>query len=77
MTGTVKKKPSSKRFFSFFGDVKEELKKVSWTPREELKLNTKVVVSATLFFGLLIYFMDLGIYNLLNLVSKLAKIIGG
>lgn len=77
MTNSPGKSPNPKKFFSFFGEVKEELKKVSWTTKEELKLNTKVVVLATVFFGLVIYLMDFSIYSVLSLISKLAKLIGG
>lgn len=43
----------------FVGEIKAELKRISWTSSEELKTYTKIVVGATFFFGMGIYFMDL------------------
>ncbi len=43
----------------FMGDIKDELKKISWTSPEELKVYTQIVVGATFFFGMGIYFIDL------------------
>jgi preprotein translocase subunit SecE len=52
-------------------EYKEELKKVSWTSKEELKLFTKVVVGTTFVFGLGIYFVDLVIIGALHLIGLL------
>ena len=41
-----------KRVFNAIQELKEELKKVSWTTKEELKLSTKIVIGATFLFGL-------------------------
>ena len=60
-----KKKPS----FSFIKDLKEELKKVSWTTKSELLMCTKIVVWSTLAFGLGIYVFDLLIKNALELIK--------
>lgn len=43
----------------FVGEVKAELKRISWTSPEELKTYTKIVVGATFVCGMGIYFMDL------------------
>lgn len=43
----------------FVGEIKAELKRISWTSPEELKTYTKIVVGATFFCGMGIYFMDL------------------
>ena len=50
---------SSKQVINFFGDIKSEFKKVSWTSQEELKVYTNVVVTGTFVFGLSVYFMDM------------------
>ncbi len=44
---------------TFFGDVKQELKKVSWTSSEELKLYTKITLISTIAMGLAVYLADL------------------
>lgn len=43
----------------FVGEIKAELKRISWTSPEELRAYTKIVVGATFFCGMGIYFMDL------------------
>jgi preprotein translocase subunit SecE len=47
-------------------ELKEELKRVSWTSREELFLSTKIVVGATFAFGLGVYLVDLCVRGGLN-----------
>ena len=68
-----KKKPA----FSFIQELKEELKKVSWTTKDELKLSTKLVVGATFFFGLGIYLFDLVIKGALDFVALVVHFIFG
>lgn len=62
----VKKK---RKYRGFIKELKEELKKVSWTSREELILCTKIVVGSTFIFGLGIYLADLTMRGLLNWLS--------
>jgi preprotein translocase SecE subunit len=62
---------------SFFREVQNELKKVSWTSREELIFCTKAVIFATIFFGFAIYAVDLGIRGTLDLASHLVRMIFG
>ena len=66
-----------KRFFGFFGDVKAELRKISWTNREELRVYTKIVVLTTFVFGMMVFFADLFIKNALEAISYVLRIIGG
>lgn len=68
-----KKRP----LFGFIEDLKDELKKVSWTTKDELMLSTKVVVLATFLFGMGIYLFDLVIKGSLDLVSQIARFIFG
>ena len=70
---TSKKKPA----FSYVQELKEELKKVSWTAKGELKLSTKVVIGATFFLGLGIYLFDLVIKGALDFVAFLARYVIG
>ncbi len=51
--------------FEFFGEVKGEFHKITWTSQEELKAYTKVVVVCTFLFGLGIYTADLVIQSTL------------
>ena len=60
-----------KRLFSFLKDVRAELKKVTWPSRNEVYSTTIVVIIATVFFGLYLYFMDLIFSWVLNQVRGL------
>ena len=68
-----KKKPA----FSYVQELKEELKKVSWTAKGELKLSTKVVIGSIFLFGLGIYLFDLVIKGALDFVAILARYVFG
>lgn len=57
--------------------LKGELKKVSWTSREELKLCTKIVVGSTICFGLGIYVVDLVVKGFLDGIHVLTRIVFG
>lgn len=66
-----------KRAIEFFGEVKQEFKAISWTPKDELATYTKVVVGATFIFGMFIYLVDLVIQGTLQGLSLFARLIGG
>jgi preprotein translocase subunit SecE len=66
-----------KRAFSYIQELKEELKKVSWTTKEELKLSTKVVIGAIFLFGIGIYLFDLVIKGCLDFVALAVHLIFG
>lgn len=61
----------------FFGDIKSEFTKISWTSPEELRSYTKIVVMMTIIFGMGIYFMDLIIQLVLNSLGFIMRLIGG
>ena len=63
--------------FSYFSDVKNELKKVTWTSKEELIFCTKTVIFATFFFGLAIYGVDLTIRGVLDGIAATLRMIFG
>jgi preprotein translocase SecE subunit len=58
-------------------ELKEELKKVSWTAPEELWLSTKVVIASIFLCGFSIYFFDLVIKGVLDNVALLVRFIFG
>ena len=62
---------------SYFREVQQELKKVTWTTKEELITYTKVVVAATFMFALGIYFADLVIRGSLNTISLISRFLIG
>ena len=68
---------STAKKHDFIGNVRAEFKKVSWTSPEELRAYTKIVVGATLFLGLGVYFMDLLIQLVLNSLEAVIRLITG
>lgn len=66
-----------KRAFDYLQELKDELKKVSWTTKEELTLSTKVVIGSTFLFGIGIYLFDLMIKGALDLVALIVHFIFG
>jgi preprotein translocase subunit SecE len=62
---------------SYVRELKEELKKVTWTTKEELALFTKIVVGTTFFLGIGIYGVDLAIKGVLNGFGALLHLIFG
>ncbi len=73
LTGSAKKEKKH----TFLREVQNELKKVNWTSKDELKICTKVVVGSTFTFGLGIYLIDLVIQGTLNSIGHIARLIGG
>ena len=55
---------------TFISELKDELKKVSWTTKPELTSATKTVVASVFCFGIGIYFVDLVIKGALELVKR-------
>lgn len=62
---------------SYFREVQNELRRVTWVSKPELILFTKVVVLSTIFFGFAIFTVDLGIRGVLNLLSSLMRMVIG
>jgi len=44
---------------SFFVEVRNELKKVTWPGRQEVETTTVVVIATTVFFGFYLFGLDL------------------
>lgn len=68
---------TEKKKESYFREVQNELKKVTWTSKDELIFCTKAVIIATFVFGLTIYAVDLGIRGTLDLASNFVRMIFG
>ncbi|MBM3207377.1 MAG: preprotein translocase subunit SecE [Chlamydiae bacterium] len=73
-SSSVKKRRS---FFDYVYDLKEELKKVTWTSRAELFFSTKMVVLSAFVFGFSVYFVDLCVKGLLETIKKTLHFIFG
>jgi len=70
----VKKRRS---FFDYVYDLKEELKKVTWTSKSELLFSTKMVLFSAVIFGFGVYFVDLCVKGLLETIKKTLHFIFG
>jgi preprotein translocase subunit SecE len=62
---------------NFFGDVKTEFKKITWTDKDELKAYTKIVVGATLICSFSVFFVDLAIRGGLTTFEAVVRFIFG
>jgi preprotein translocase subunit SecE len=51
---------------TFFGEVRTELKKVTWPAKQEVYSTTIVIVATTVFFGFYLWFVDLACTKLLT-----------
>jgi preprotein translocase SecE subunit len=77
MTMTTAAPKERKKKLSYFREVQNELKKVTWTPKQELFRSTKAVILATFIFGFAIYLADLGIRGVLDGVGSIVRFLFG
>ncbi len=56
-------KDAPKNLVSFYGDVRTELKRVSWPSKKEVYGTTLVVIVTVFFFGLYLFLVDLVLKN--------------
>ena len=54
-----KVKDAPKNFISFCGDVRTELKKVTWPSRKEVYATTVIVIVTVFFFGIYLFVIDM------------------
>lgn len=66
-----------KNMVHFVGEVKQELKRVEWTNKDELKAYTKIVLVSIFLFGAGIYLIDLLIQGTLGGINLLLRTIIG
>ena len=60
---------SLKRAYAYFESIKEEFRKIEWTPPEEIRTYAKAVVAGTFVFGMVIYGVDIVIQRLLAVLE--------
>jgi preprotein translocase subunit SecE len=70
-------KVEGRKLITFVGDVKQELKKVEWTNKDELKSYTKIVLVSIAVFGMFIYLIDLIMHGFLRGINLLIKFFTG
>ena len=71
-TNKKSKKKSRKRFrlFSYIGETRQELKRVSWPTRKELLKNTGVVLTVVTLATILVWVLDTLLRSGLGLILK-------
>jgi preprotein translocase subunit SecE len=52
----------------FLIEVRQEMSKVSWPTREELRGSTIVVITVSLIFAIFIYLVDQVLSNILSII---------
>ncbi|HWV56005.1 MAG TPA: preprotein translocase subunit SecE [Longimicrobiales bacterium] len=62
---------SASRVREYTAEVVEELKKVTWPDREQLRNATFVVIIFVLLIALIIWTMDLGVRAVVNVILDL------
>ena len=78
--GAKEDSPSQSGFskvFDYVGDIKVELKKVTWTSQEELRAYTKIVVAATFVFAMGTFATDVFIQSILTGLNNVVRLITG
>jgi preprotein translocase subunit SecE len=74
MNPVEKIKDWSQRSTQFYGDVRSEVKKVSWPGKDEIVGTTVVVIVAVFFFGVYLglvdYVLGLGLDRILSIFSS-------
>jgi preprotein translocase subunit SecE len=74
MNPVEKIKDWSQRSTQFYGDVRSEVKKVSWPGKNEIVGTTVVVIVAVFFFGVYLglvdYMLGLGLDRILSIFSS-------
>lgn len=53
---------------NFFGDVRREMKDVTWPTSKELKRNTLIVFGVCLLFAVFFMVVDFGIVSILDFI---------
>lgn len=68
---------AGKNAVRFMDEVKGEFRRITWTPKDELMIYTKVVLAMTFIFGMVVYGADLVIQGTVATVNTLLMFIIG
>jgi preprotein translocase subunit SecE len=61
-----KVKDAPRNLITFYGDVKTELKKVTWPRKKEVYATTLIVIITVFFFGVYLYVVDFFLQNIVQ-----------
>ena len=56
------------RIFSFFGDVRGEIKKISWSGKKEVVITTVVVFLLAIFSAIFFKVVDIASYKIIHMI---------
>jgi preprotein translocase subunit SecE len=54
----------------FLHDVRMEMRQVTWPSRDDVRSTTTVVIITVFFFGIFLYFVDLGVQKCMDYIYK-------
>ncbi len=60
---------------SFFQEMRQEIKKISWPSKQEVVQSTKVVIFSTFFLGFSVYLVDLFVKGVLDSTARIVKML--
>ncbi len=61
-----KVKDAPRNLVAFYGDVKTELKKVTWPSKKEVYATTLIVIITVFFFGIYLFVVDFFLQNIVQ-----------
>ena len=59
---------------TFFAEVRNEMRRVTWPSRKEVYATTFVVLVTAMFFGVYLYAIDLGLTAAMNWLFKATNV---
>ncbi len=65
-----KVKDAPRNLVSFYGDVKTELKKVTWPAKKEVYGTTLVVIVTVVFYGIYLFLVDVVLQRAINSIFQ-------
>ena len=63
-------KDAPRNVVSFYGDVKTELKKVTWPAKKEVYGTTLVVIVTVVFYGIYLFLVDVVLQKAINSIFQ-------
>lgn len=61
------------KIYKFFGQVKQEAKKISWPTKKELYVSLVIVIIAVLLFSIVVVLVDYFAHNFVHFLLNFGK----
>lgn len=62
-----------KKIIEFLVESYAEFKKVNWPTRDDVVVQTFVVIVSVVIVAIILFFMDLGVFNLISKIIRLGR----